>query len=245
MLTGISEDMSPAIIHIQYNAYAQAAQMYILHQNTLNMANIEMFLLKIDEKNMSPYRKEHFPRENWFKLDNPDILMCSYSVLKPFKEILFNKRHLSLTGESKSVEDQKVDEIMNRKFKEPRRHKFILIVGDNSVCKNCQETISKMEKVVGMFSKFDSYQKALRSNQIEFYVGDVMSLPVENLIPGELPFLLYLGYQKGAESTAVLAGYYFDNNRFGRMVQLAVNKPNSRIEKVNEFMNIMSIRIQS
>ena len=95
-----------------------------------------------------------------------------------------------------------------------------------------------------MFAKFSIYQTRIESGEIEFMVADMMSLPLEELIPGNLPVILYLGHEEGQEDKATIGIYYFDRNRFGRMVQLAINKPQIHIENEQEFMNLLSIELE-
>lgn len=122
-------------------------------------------------------------------------------------------------------------------------HKFIFITAEKSSCAKCEESLYKYQQVLGMFSRFDEYKKALENHNLEFLVADIMSLPLEELVPGELPILLYLGHEPGKESSASIGVFYFDKNRFGRMVQLALNKPHTRIEMVPEFMNLLKIEM--
>ena len=95
-----------------------------------------------------------------------------------------------------------------------------------------------------MFSKFEKYTKKVESEDLEFLVADIMSLPLEELVPGSLPVVMYLGHEKGKENLADVGIFYFERNRFGRMVQMAVNKPSTYIESVPEFMNLLNIELE-
>jgi len=126
-------------------------------------------------------------------------------------------------------------------LKDPRLHKFIFITTEKSSCSKCEQSFNEFQEVLGMFSRFNEYQNALNEGKLEFLVADIMSLPLEELIPGDLPIILYLGHEQGQESQASVGVFYFDKNRFGRMVQLALNKPHSHIEMIHEFMNLLKI----
>lgn len=95
-----------------------------------------------------------------------------------------------------------------------------------------------------MFAKFDAYKGAVEAGNVEFLVADIMSLSLEDLVPGKLPVVVYLGHEDGKEVAAEVGVYYFDRNRFGRMVQASLNKPHLHLEIVPEFLNLLSVEFE-
>lgn len=95
--------------------------------------------------------------------------------------------------------------------------------------------------MVGMFTNFEVFLDAIKAGNVEFLAADVMALPLEEMIPGELPIVLYLGHPAGKEGSADMGVFFFDRNRFGRMVQASLNKPYLHVERVPEFMNVLNV----
>lgn len=244
--------MSPAVVHFQYSRYANSAIMHLLHQNSLTQENMEMFLLKIDDGSSVRYTKENLPAEDWLHIEHPLISLCSSDFLNSHSNILIKKDYFRI---SKSMEPEEAPKKPVAKTENSvRKHHFVLMVGDSSVCKGCVKALNEMQKVVSMFEPFEQFQNLISSQEISFSVANVMRLSMENLIPGDLPAMVYLGVDGQYERTLEEKGefktddesigiFYFNKNRFGRMVQQVVNQPLSKVEIVTEYMNLATIRI--
>ena len=186
MLTGVSEENSPALVQLRYNNYLQMPQMYRMHNNVINQANIEMFLLKIDDEQIQPYSKQSLSRKEWFRLENPDIKTFTQANYSEYENSIFSKNYFKIVSSDKEAKADTRPETPT----EDLVNTFIMVVGDSTICESCVETIKSMEKIVGMFSQFETYQKALETQKVRFFVADIMNFELDNMIPGDLPLLL-------------------------------------------------------
>ena len=239
MLTGVSEENSPSIVQLRYNNYLQIPQMYRMHNNVINQANIEMFLLKIDDNQIHPYSKHNLAHKEWFRIENPDIKIFTQANYNEYENSIFSTNFFKIILSGDEVKE----DTRPKTPTEDLVNTFILVVGDSTICEDCVETIKSMEKIVGMFSEFETYQKALKTQKVRFLVADIMNFELDNMIPGDLPLLLSISHEVGNQANAMPGGYYYNSNRFGRMLQSVLNKPRTRIEAVPEFLNLLSIQL--
>lgn len=247
MKTGISKSVSPAIVYFQYDAILKNSKMFALRDTGLTVANMELFMLKLENKNLREYSKMQNLQRGWLNVENPDISTCDSAFIKTYSKPILNGEFFTIQKKKKQQQkfkkNNRVSDIVKQANTTPRQHKFVFITGEASICSSCQTSLLKFEEVIGMFSNFELFKKRLEDKQIEFLVADIMSLPLEELVPGELPIVLYLGHEKDQEDKAEIGIFYFDKNRFGRMVQMAINKPQTYIESVPEFMNLLNIQL--
>lgn len=271
ILTGVTQNLSPSVVHLQYSTYAKTAITHLLHRNALTQENMEMFLLKIEDETSKPYRKENLSPENWLRFEHPLISLCSSEFLYLHKEILIEK-NIFRVGHDQEIEEptrpNKMPKGVNKENVK-RKHNFILLVGDRSVCPNCASTVNEFQKIISMFEPFSQFKNLTANEDLNFSIANVMRLPMDNLVPGELPAIVYLGLEgyetfkegkKAGVPSAVTADtgvtqkvfrsinkklgiFFFKSNRFGRMVQTVVNQPLAKVEEVPEFLNLATIKI--
>ena len=245
MKTGISKQVSPAVVYFRYDGYMKTSKMHILRDSGLTFAKMELFMVKLESKGLPEYSKTQNLQRGWLSTENPDVDVCDPSFIQKYLPVLNDREFFVLKKKKRSLLPKPPKKTAAEKQSNtvPRKHKFVFVTGDKSICATCASQLRQFEQVVGMFSKFDIYQTRLQEGSVEFLAADIMSLPLEDLVPGELPVILYFGHEEGKEAKSEVGIFYFEMNRFGRMVQLAVNKPNTFIESVPEFLNLLSIEL--
>ena len=91
MKTGISVSMSPAVVFFKFDPFTKNSRMFLLRESGLSLANMEMFMLKIDSGNLREYTKLVNMQRDWLNVDNPDVSVCQHDFLTKYNQSLFEQ----------------------------------------------------------------------------------------------------------------------------------------------------------
>lgn len=83
--------MSPAMVYFKFDPFTKNSRMFLLRESGLSLANMELFLLKIDSGHLTEYTKLANMRRDWLSVDNPDVAVCDHEYLNRFSKSLFER----------------------------------------------------------------------------------------------------------------------------------------------------------
>ena len=114
MTTGISKSISPVVLHYQFDSYLKSSRMYLLRKNAITIANIEMFVLKIESGDFPQYTKTQNLNQDWLNIEKPDINLCDFDFLQKYSKVLFKQDYFVLKKNKNTKTEKRSAQIVKQ-----------------------------------------------------------------------------------------------------------------------------------
>lgn len=113
MTTGISKSSSPIVLRYQFDSYMKNSNMYILRNQDITVASLEMFILKIEGGDLAQYTKIQNVKQDWLNIENPDVYLCDYDFLKRYTNTLFKQDYFVFKSKKKTRKpNSRIDQLV-------------------------------------------------------------------------------------------------------------------------------------
>ena len=101
--------------------------MFLLRDSGLSLANMEMFIFRLDSGDLQQYKKLVNMKRDWINIENHDIRLCDTEFLNRYSKVLFEQDFFVFKKKSRTPEEVKVTKIVNQ-HNTSNGNPFILII---------------------------------------------------------------------------------------------------------------------